>query len=280
MPAARATAVAGSRLQRTPTPVDWDSVRRAAEASAKSFDLVNFEADAATSTISAVNPKDGVRYVYVPAGEFFMGSEATDPDAKADEQPLQLVSVDEFWITETEVTNRQVYFSAGNSVPAMVKWADAQAFANNVGGRLPTEAEWEKACRGTEGWIYPWGNTLPVTDTLGAPAQRIDHLTNVKSNPVDVSPYGAYDMVSNALEWVNTVYMPYPYISDDGRENPGDDSYAWRSGRKSRCAERHGEQAAISNALGIFLSADPHVERGFRIVLSPSPAASAARPSY
>ena len=134
-----------------------------------------------------VNPVDGVEIVFVPAGEFIMGSEkALDPYFWGAEAPQHEVMVDDFWIYRTEVTNKlyaecveakacplphqfflwDVDSYYGNSqydnFPVLyVNWTDAQSYCRYVGGRLPYEAEWEKAARGTDGRMFPWGNDLP-----------------------------------------------------------------------------------------------------------------------
>jgi eukaryotic-like serine/threonine-protein kinase len=187
--------------------------------------------------------------VRVPAGEFLMGSDkATDPQAFSVDMPQHKVNLPEYWIGKTEVTNSQyaVFVAAakhrapdhwnGGRIPAgkanhpvvNVSWDDAVAFgqwASQVTGRavqLPSEAEWEKAARGTAGQIYPWGNTAPD-------AQRVNFNLGVNdTTPVGqyaaagASPYGALDMAGNAWEWTSSSYEAYPYRSDDGREAPVD----------------------------------------------------------
>jgi formylglycine-generating enzyme required for sulfatase activity len=101
-----------------------------------------------------------------------------------------------------------------------ISWRDALAYAQwlakltNVGYRLPTEAEWEKAARGTDGRIYPWGNNWERTRANtgdGDPKMT----TPVGSYPQGVSPYGCLDMAGNVWEWTSTVYKNYPYIYND-----------------------------------------------------------------
>ncbi|HMH48795.1 MAG TPA: SUMF1/EgtB/PvdO family nonheme iron enzyme [Candidatus Acidoferrum sp.] len=103
-----------------------------------------------------------------------------------------------------------------------VSWHEASAFCGFGGGRLPTEAEWEYAARGGRAdAVYPWGNRYSATNAndLNWSDQHEDweHTTAVKSFPPN--PFGLYDMAGNVWEWTSTVYKPYPYRSDDGREN-------------------------------------------------------------
>ena len=165
--------------------------------------------------------------VLIPSGEFAMGSNIDDVHGSADvdEFPQRAIWVDDFYIDAHEVTNAQYkVFIDSMKVEAPPKWVDgnygigedglpvisitwdeAAAYAKFVGKRLPTEAEWEKAARGTDGRQYPWGNAFDRTR-----ANNGDHLVPIMSYPLGVSPYGIYDMAGNAAEWVDAPYEPYP----------------------------------------------------------------------
>jgi eukaryotic-like serine/threonine-protein kinase len=218
---------------------------------------------------------DGMEQVYVPAGEFLMGS--TDPEAKTviefgrayPEIPQHTVYLDGYWIDKFEVTNRQyaVCVESGGCTPPFVNsnytyshyydnpdfanypvvwvdWYQAGAYCTWAGRRLPTEAEWEKASRGTDGQKYPWGED-PVTGeranfcdknctrTIANTAHDDGYpdTAPVGSYPAGASPYGAMDMSGNVWEWVSSLIAPYPYDADDGREDPDStDERAWRGG--------------------------------------------------
>jgi len=165
--------------------------------------------------------------VFVPAGDFLMGSTVEDiyRVADVDEFPQRKVWVDDFYIDVHEVTNAQykVYVDS-MKVPAPPKWVngnygigedglpvisitreEAEGYAKFVGKRLPTEAEWEKAARGTDARMFPWGDDFDRNH-----ANNGDHLVNIMSYPEGVSPYGAYDMAGNAAEWVSGQYAAYP----------------------------------------------------------------------
>jgi formylglycine-generating enzyme required for sulfatase activity len=172
-----------------------------------------------------VPPMSGM--VFVPAGEFLMGStgEEVGRQADVDEFPQRKVWVDDFYIDQYEVTNAQYkvfvdsmrveapprwlngnYGIGEDGLPVVsITWEEAAAYARFVGKRLPTEAEWEKAARGTDARQYPWGNDFDRTR-----ANNGDHLMPIMSYPSGVSPYGAYDMAGNAAEWVDARYQAYP----------------------------------------------------------------------
>jgi formylglycine-generating enzyme required for sulfatase activity len=190
--------------------------------------------------------------VRVPAGVFLMGSLITDTEANDDEKPQRKVYLDEFWIGQYEVTNAQYEafaratglawrMSPGEeNYPATnVSWFDAVAFcqwASRATGRqvqLPTEAQWEKAARGTDGRLFPWGDESPNATRLNYDL-LVKRTTPVgRYSPQGDSPYGAADMTGNVWEHTSSLYWPYPYRANDGREEPpvpGEDLLVLRGG--------------------------------------------------
>ena len=195
-------------------------------------------------------PEDGAVMVYVPPGPFVMGSEVGDDD----ERPQHTVALDGFWVDRTPVTNAQfVAFlnEEGNQAVGSVPWVDlqnpdgrisysdeafgfeegygdhpvvgvswygARDYAAWVGGRLPSEAEWEKAARGTDGQVYPWGDGPPTTDLCNY-GYNVGRTTPVgRYSPEGDSPYGCADMAGNVWEWTRSLREDYPYDPEDGRE--------------------------------------------------------------
>jgi formylglycine-generating enzyme required for sulfatase activity len=182
---------------------------------------------------------DGMVMVYVPAGGFHMGSEPGPPEHLG-QTPQHTVLLDAFWIDRTEVTNAQYEkcVQAGGcqvmpemssydpqvkpDYPAEVIWNNAQAYCQWAGSRLPTEAEWEKAARGTDGRRWPWGNTRPdcsLSNAFGKDGSCVGATTSVGSYAAGASPYGALDMAGNAAEWVND-WFDYQYYAVSPPQNP------------------------------------------------------------
>jgi formylglycine-generating enzyme required for sulfatase activity len=161
----------------------------------------------------------------IPAGEFLMGINNGD----SDESPQQRVFVEAFYIDLHEVTlaeyqrfveatgHRAPRFWIGNVPPTnnrelpvtFVSWEDAQAYCQWAGKRLPTETEWEKAARGTDGRKWPWGNQFEKTKCNGNRHPR-GKIERVGSYPLGRSPYGLLDMAGNVWEWTADWYTSYP----------------------------------------------------------------------
>ena len=188
---------------------------------------------------------DDMTGLFVPAGDFLMGAREDDPDIFwPDERPQHKVYLDAYWIDKTEVTNamyascvqagacapptrtssykRASYF--GNpqfdNYPVInVDFEAAQRYCQWAGRRLPTEAEWEKAARGTAGQKYAWGKE-PVDVTRGNFDDSGD-TTAVGSYPAGASPYGALDMAGNVWEWVSDLYEGSFYSHSPARNPTG-----------------------------------------------------------
>ncbi len=183
--------------------------------------------------------------VLVPAGPFVMGSDTNAASAK----PAHTVTLDDFYIDVYEVTNEQyracaeagvcttggssrIYNETWVGHPVMdVTWYEAQRFCEWRDGRLPTEAEWEKAARGTDERTFPWGNE-PVTCELTRYGACGWYTVPVGSHPKGVSPYGVHDMAGNAWEWTAD-WFDQDYYKDSPAENPTgpERDTGWKSSR-------------------------------------------------
>jgi formylglycine-generating enzyme required for sulfatase activity len=185
--------------------------------------------------------KDGAPMVLVPAGEFTMGS--PDGVGEKEEHPQHTVDLDAFYIDQYEVTTEQYaqFMSAtGHSAPEFwdqvdssrdgkkpvigINWDDAQTYCDWAGKRLPTEAEWEKAARGTDQRTYPWGDTNPDSRIANFGKDwdsevYAERLKAVGSYERGKSPYGAYDMVGNVSEW-GADWYDKDYYGKSPQKNP------------------------------------------------------------
>lgn len=196
-----------------------------------------------------VTGKDGAPMVLIPEGSFPMGVPHGDRDGGRDEYPRHDVFVSNFYIDKYELTNgRYLEFVkatnhripqnpknatrnlwAGDSIteslidrPVInVDWADANAYCQWAGKRLPTEAEWEKAAKGTADRRFPWGNVEPTNKHLNFNQQWIGEKTlmPVGSYELGKSPFGVYDMAGNVWEWVNDWYDA-KYYEKSPAKNP------------------------------------------------------------
>lgn len=161
--------------------------------------------------------------VFVPTGVFTMGSE-TGEDNERSPHPQ---CVQGFWIDVVEVTQDMFIDENGEKAASRrfteprlpvteITWAEALAFCESRGARLPTELEWEYAARGPNNLIYPWGNDWRPT-IVSIPNQQ-GRLNAVETYPENASWVGAFDMAGNAQEWVSSLAMAYPYDRLDARE--------------------------------------------------------------
>ena len=139
-----------------------------------------------------------------------------------------------------------------------LSWEDAVAFCQWAEVRLPTEAQWEKAARGTDGRIFPWGNAEPDEKRCNF-AMKVGDTTPVGSYPTGASPYGCLDMAGNVWEWTSSLYQGYPYDAGDGREDPAaSGSRVLRGGSfvnnrlLVRCASRRSTTLAPGTSTSVF----------------------------
>ncbi len=243
----------------------------------------------------ALNERDGAELIWIPSGVFLRGSKKGE--GASDERPQKKIHLDGFWIYRHPVTVKQygAYSKAAGrdvppipwgqnmrsdptapeeSYPILVNWYESDEYAKWAGGALPTEAQWEKAARGSDGRQFPWGNKWEP-QKAGSMERTIGKLRKgslpVGASPAGASPYGVEDMAGNVWEWVNDWY-DHHYYSRSPSRNPrgpkagthkvlrGGDSL-WDE-RFARCASR-------------FLT-PPHVRNwvktGFRcVIVAPGP---------
>jgi formylglycine-generating enzyme required for sulfatase activity len=205
-------------------------------------------------------------WIEIPAGEFLMGSNPIQPiTSYPDESPEHQIDLEEFFISAKPITNAQYekfVLSTGYKKPGhwiggvvpsqkkehpvtYIDWDDANAFASWCGASLPSEAQWEKSARGSDGRLFPWGDAEPTNEDANF-GNSIGDTTEVGIHKSGASIFGVLDLAGNVWEWTSSIHREYPYNSHDGRE----DVNLWgarvvRGGnylsaaKNIRCADRH-----------------------------------------
>jgi serine/threonine protein kinase len=241
------------------------------------------------------NQKDGAILICVPAGEFTMGSDISNPDYPGyedpnrweAESPMHQVYLDEYKIYKTEVTNemyqkcvsakkctlpKQIpqythsdYYSNlkfANHPVILVDWNQAQTYCEWAGAELPTEAQWEKSARGTGLNLYPWGDNSNSGSTL-----EVGGTSQVGSSLLDVSPYGVFDMAGNVSEWVFDVKIMYPStLQYNPKISSGDHRHIVRGGNYIREAKDGSFRVSVRTSVAPNETANT---RGFRCAVNP-----------
>jgi formylglycine-generating enzyme required for sulfatase activity len=258
-----------------------------------------------------VSPIDGVTLVCVSAGEFLMGAAEDDPFAKDDEKPQHRVYLDAYWIDRTEVTNvnfgkciaagvchpKQYDKTATTFIPYAIhpdyqdypalvyEFEPVADYCQWASRQLPTEAQWEKAARGTDARLYPWGNApldctqanylaCDIIKSTDSTAPRCGYSNHCKTTQVDdyligASPYGVLNMAGNVWEWVADWYQA-DYYTNSPTKNPsgptdGDQRVIRGGGAKSLDQELRTTNRA-SGAPEHFMDG----QMGFRCAMDPS----------
>ena len=218
-----------------------------------------------TLTLAATAPAREDDMPLVPGGPFTMGS---SDEGEQDERPAHTVTIDAFCMDRTEVTNEayaecveakrcrpwddriasrnhagpEVAFRGPKQPVVGVSWFDARDYCSFRGKRLPREAEWEKAARGTDGRKFPWGNARPAPEhgVFGRAFGR-DSTDPVGIHPAGRGPYGHDDLAGNVWEWVEDSYDPYAYRRASAAQGtPGDCPAILRTQDELRRDGKHG----------------------------------------
>jgi len=233
----------------------------------------------------------------VSSGPFMMGcNDEVDDECLEDEHPYHEVALDRYLIDHHEVTVADYRECAdagvceepswgwgfwfcnydnedrGDHPQNCVEWFDARDYCEWVGKRLPTEAEWEKAARGTDGRKYPWGSTPRVSCDYavidnGEDGCGENHTWPVCSKPKGVGPYGNCDMIGNNYEWIADWYDPGYYASSP-KENPRGPEEGELRVLRGGSWNRQWERARASHRVGYSPAENPYC-RSFRCAYTP-----------
>ncbi len=231
---------------------------------------------------------NGMEFMRVPAGKFLMGSN----NGEENEKPQHTVDIPyDYWMARYPVTNElynafikskeeehpvESWEKIKNHPVVYISWKKARIYCqwlNNLlhvelplgfSLRLPTEAEWEKASRGTDGREYPWGNTFDKNNCNTFESGIAKTVSIGLHSPQGDSPYGCADMIGNVWEWTHSLNKSYPYIVTDGREDERASGY--RVLRGGSFYEK--KQGACCTVRLDYLLDTPINDRGFRVVLS------------
>ncbi len=243
-----------------------------------------------------VNQKDGAEMVLIPAGVFLMGTSEeqlaallkADPTLKREwfayEMPQRKVELDAYYIYKTEVTvaqYRKFCDATNRQMPrepswkwqdihpiVAVTWIGAKEYADWAGVTLPTEAQWEKAARGKDGRVYPWGNDWDAKKCSNSVGDYHPRKTSPVGNfPTDASPYGVIDMAGNVCEWCADRYVGNYYKTSLAKNPTGPETGAERVLRGGGwCDNNPGNfRTAFRNG---FIPSGCSSSTGFRCVLN------------
>jgi iron(II)-dependent oxidoreductase len=223
--------------------------------------------------------KDGSKMIFIPSGDFIMGSN----DGYENERPSHTTSLGPYYIDMCPVTNRQYekfvnaagyqsqgewrsFFTPGREDHPVVKvsWYDALAYCEWAGKSLPTEEQWEKAARGTDGRCWPWGNKWEPS-FCNCYGHGPGTTTRVGSYGEGRSPFGCLDMAGNVWEWTLSLYGAYP----------GSDFYSICFGARFRIMKGGAYKTRDEKSMrcSVRMPADPVTTsdmRGFRGMLFPA----------